>query len=141
MLPAGPPPIGQAIRAPPPPSGPRPQPLRPIAFVSASMAMAVEGEGGTAEYGADESAAAPPENPEVRRDRRLGQVPDALRDALRAVEPEVAEPALAFFCLDGGHSGARELVLEADGDMHEIVLKLDFEAKAWKRVRRKVKPN
>ena len=139
MLPAGPPPIGQAIRAPPPPSGP--QPLRPIAFVSASMAMAVEGEGGTAEYGADESAAAPPENPEVRRDRRLGQVPDALRDALRAVEPEVAEPALAFFCLDGGHSGAQELVLEADGDTHEIVLKLDFEAKAWKRVRRKVKPS
>ncbi|KOO26407.1 hypothetical protein Ctob_004548 [Chrysochromulina tobinii] len=99
------------------------------------------GEGGTAEYGADESAAAPPENPEARRDRRLGQVPDALRDALRAVEPDVAEPALAFFCLDGGHSGARELVLEADGDMHEIVLKLDFEAKAWKRVRRKVKPS
>jgi hypothetical protein len=118
MLPAGPPPIGQAIRALPPPSG-----------------------GGTVEYGADESAAAPPENPEARRDRRLGQVPDALRDALRAVEPEVAEPALAFFCLDGGHSGARELVLEADGDTHEIVLKLDFEAKAWKRVRRKVKPS
>ena len=141
MLPAGPPPTGQAIRAPPPPSGPRPQPLRPIAFVSASMAMAVEGEGGTAEYGADESAAAPPENPEARRDRRLGQVPDALRDALRAVEPDVAEPALAFFCLDGGHSGAQELVLEANGDMHEIVLKLDFEAKAWKRVRRKVKPS
>jgi alanine dehydrogenase len=38
-------------------------------------------------------------------------------------------------------AGARELVLEADGDMHEIVLKLDFEAKAWKRVRRKVKPS
>ena len=141
FYPPPPPSTGQAIRAPPPPSGPRPQPLRPIAFVSASMAMAVEGEGGAAEIGADKSAAAPPEDPEARRDRRLGQVPDALRDALRAVEPHLAEPALAFFCLDGGHSGARELVLEADGDMHEIVLKLDFEAKAWKRVRRKVKPS
>ena len=105
------------------------------------MAMAVEGEGGAAEIGADKSAAAPPEDPEARRDRRLGHVPEALRDALRAVEPHLAEPALAFFCLDGGHSGAREVVLEADGDMHEIVLKLDFEAKAWKRVRRKVKPS
>ena len=137
MLRTGPPPIGQTSRAPMPRKEPRPQPLRPIAFVSASMAMADEGEGGTAE----ENAAAPTKNPGAHRDWRLGQVPDALRDAVAAVDPEVAEPALAFFCLDGGHSGTRELVLKADGDMHEIVLKLDFEAKAWKRVRRKVKPS
>ena len=36
-------------------------------------------------------------DPEERRRRRLSAVPDALREALRALPPADAEPALAFF--------------------------------------------
>jgi hypothetical protein len=46
---------------------------------------------------------------------------------------------LAFFGQEGSQSGVQEVVLETDASTGKrVVLLLDFDAKTWKRVRRKV---
>ena len=120
-----------------------PAPTHPVAFVAAggggggepAVPAAPDEERGEA------AAAAPAESSEARRERRLGEVPEALREALRSLEPAVAEPALAFFAKElEGRTGAEQIVLETEADgQAQIVLKLDFEGKSWKRVRKKIK--
>ena len=76
---------------------------------------------------------------------KLGAVPEALRDALRALPGEQMGMALAFFNQEKGkHTGQHAIVLEvekgaAEGEEVQIVLKLDFDAATWKRVRKKVR--
>ena len=44
--------------------------------------------------------------------------------------------------MDGGRSGAHEIVLEVEASADaeaRIVLKLDFDGRSWKRVRKKVR--
>jgi len=71
-------------------------------------------------------------------------VPEALREALGAVRGDDRLAAIAFFEQAAGWSGTREIVLQSE--MQEgvvtshVVLKLQFEAQIWKRVRRKVAP-
>jgi hypothetical protein len=122
---------------------------KPISFVSAAKSTNAESDG----EGADDShprEVVPKETAEARRERRLSAVPDVLRDALRKLEPDVAEPALAFFSLDGGGNplGMHHIVLETEEPVAnaeverlpaQIVLKLDFDAQTWKRVRKKGK--
>ena len=66
---------------------------------------------------------------------------DALRDAVAKLDPDVSEPALAFFGMAFGpeRTGLEQIVLETDWDDAQGVLKLDFEGKTWKRVRKKAK--
>ena len=74
-------------------------------------------------------------------------MPETLRDALSRLEPQEVEPALAFFGMSfGGRSGSHQLVLEservAEGEGEgamQIVLKLDFDARTWKRVRKRAR--
>ena len=65
----------------------------------------------------------------------------ALRDAVAKLDPDVSEPALAFFGMAFGpeRTGMEQIVLETDWDDAQVVLKLDFEGKTWKRVRKKAK--
>ena len=66
-------------------------------------------------------------------------VPESLREALAAVSEADRALALAFFRQDfGGRAGAHEVTLSSDAD-GRVVLKLDFDAKSWKRVRKKAK--
>ena len=66
-------------------------------------------------------------------------VPESLREALAAVSEADRALALAFFRQGfGGRAGAHEVTLSSDAD-GRVVLKLDFDAKSWKRVRKKVK--
>ena len=81
------------------------------------------------------------ESEEARRERRLAVAPEALREALSKLDADAAEPALAFFAKEhAGRSGSVAVVLatEAEGGA-QIVLKLDFDAMVWKRVRKKAK--
>ena len=58
---------------------------------------------------------------------------------LAAVSEADRALALAFFRQDfGGRAGAHEVTLSSDAD-GRVVLKLDFDAKSWKRVRKKAK--
>ena len=117
-----------------------PPPKRPISFVS--------GGGYSSEANAPPPpppppppAGPPPESAEEVRARRLAAVPDALRDAVAKLDPDVSEPALAFFGMAFGpeRTGMEQIVLETDWDDAQVVLKLDFEGKTWKRVRKKAK--
>ena len=77
------------------------------------------------------------------------RVPAPLREALLRLDASAdRQLAIDFFTLADGRSGVHELVLERErkadealtGDVESaIVLKLDFDAKSWKRVRKKVK--
>ena len=77
-------------------------------------------------------------------------VPEALREALESVKGDDRRAAIAFFEQSAGWSGGREIVLQSETQPHpqtgeavvtsHVVLKLQFEAQTWKRVRRKVAP-
>lgn len=116
------PPSGSASFAPPSAHLP---PRKPVAFVAAAAQAAQADEASTRPSAQDAA-------------RRFEAVPDALRDALRKLEPSDAEPALAFFALDfGGRVGSEQVVLETEEGGAQIVLKLDFDGQTWKRVRKK----
>ena len=77
-----------------------------------------------------------------KRLERLERAPEVLREALRRLDPAVAEPALAFFAEEpeAPSSGSHQIVLETDTESGtQIVLKLEFEGQTWKRVRKKAK--
>ena len=133
---------------PPPPSGAQASapvaPPRPIAFVSGGHSKNPDEGSSDDDDSAAQGSAHSGGSSEQRREQRLAAVPSALQDALRRLDPTVAEPALAFFSLDEGQSGSHQIVLEteqpgSDGSYAEIILKLDFDAKSWKRVRKKGK--
>ena len=143
-----PPALPHGVSVPPPPSGAQPPapvaPPRPIAFVSGGRSKSAVEEGSSEDDAAARDGAHLTASSEQQRERRLAAVPSALQDALRRLEPTAAEPALAFFGLDEGWSGPHQIVLEtepagSDGSYAEIVLKLNFDEKAWKRVRKKGK--
>ena len=76
-------------------------------------------------------------------------VPELLHDALRSVGAAERDVALRFFRQEEGGTGAREVILATETKLDEasgqqvpaahVVLKLDFNTWAWKRVRKKVK--
>ena len=105
-------------------------PRNPIAFISSASASLAASHDPAAAAAAAEAALA----------KRWEPVPEALRDALRKLPEAEAAPALAFFGMDlGGHTGVTQLVLEREEGGMQIVLKLDFDAKSWKRVRKRSK--
>ena len=122
-------------------------------FVRASSAATPDEGPPPADSAAPAAPAAPvaeearAESEEESRRRRLLSVPETLRDALSRLEPQEVEPALAFFGMSfGGRSGSHQLVLEservAEGEGEgamQIVLKLDFDARTWKRVRKRAR--
>ena len=77
--------------------------------------------------------------------RKLHEMHTAARvaargDALRKLAPPDVETALAFFAMEfGGRVGVHQLVLETEAGA-DVVLKLDFDERAWKRVRKKTRP-
>ena len=110
----------------------------------AAAAAAAAASSSAAAAAAEGSAAAPPpgESEADRRARRLAEVPEALREALGQMGAAEAEVALAFFNKEGleGRTGSAQLVLETEaGGEAQIVLKLNYEERSWKRVRKKVK--
>ena len=108
---------------------------RPVAFVPSTVAdvgvAAAQGRAPANEVAPVGAAAAA---------QRFAAVPDALRDALRKLAPPDVETALAFFAMEfGGRVGVHQLVLETEAGA-DVVLKLDFDERAWKRVRKKTRP-
>ena len=80
-------------------------------------------------------------------DELPSEVPELLRVPLLALAPEARSLAMAFFEQRPERSGPHELVLSTEtrrGESGEevavahVVLKLDFDAWSWKRVRRKL---
>lgn len=91
-----------------------------------------------------------------RGDIDMAAVPEALQSALRDLPLADMALVLAFFNRKGGHSGQHQIVLaveesakpaaeegdgaaEAGAEEVQILLKLDFEAETWKRVRKRVR--
>jgi len=70
---------------------------------------------------------------------RMSHVPEALRACLSALSEAQRAEVLTFFAGDASdHSGAREFVLQVETDSEFVqVLKLNFDTRAWKRVRRR----
>ena len=132
---------GSPLPPPGPPSGPRPVPPRPISFVSAGTTASSPRE---AEAEQEAVGGQPLETAEARRERQLQAVPEPLRASICRLDPEVSEPAFAFFALEhAGRTGTHQIILETEGDsgaeQMAIVLKLDFDTQSWKRVRKKAR--
>lgn len=68
---------------------------------------------------------------------RLAAVPEALHEAVGGLGAPDQQLVIAFFEREPGGSGQHEIVLQTEASGSMIVLKLDFEGRTWKRVRRK----